>query len=221
MKTPDIKQIFIGLALLLPILTLLFYTIRGMDNGDGNRSPRNYARLKLVTPTDTADELSRIIAQDDFETAVIKINEELKDPNVPDAAGIPLLVLAAQKNNAELVSLLLERGASPNFGEVGSGETALMKAARHGNVEIINMLLFANADLNAVSKRGVTPLTSAVANGSQALVDFLLTRGARAGASEANLFNYAFAKNFIGVNAMLRNGVSPNITDAGGNTPLI
>jgi ankyrin repeat protein len=117
--------------------------------------------------------------------------------------------------------VLIAKGAETNYADLSSGETALIKAARNGNIDLMNLLIVANADVNAANKRGVTTLTAAIQNGDPVLVEFLMSRGARAGASQDNMLNYAFQRKFVGVDAMLKTGINPNFTDKNGNTPLI
>jgi hypothetical protein len=67
----------------------------------------------------------------------------------------PALLIAARKGMAEVVKLLLERGANPNAHDIPAGadllgmnvaETALMAAALKGDQEIVRLLLTAGAD---------------------------------------------------------------------------
>lgn len=53
---------------------------------------------------------------------------------------------AAKAGQLELVGLLLERGADPNY---GFGDTLLM-AAKHGHLEIVDRLLDHEADINGI-----------------------------------------------------------------------
>jgi ankyrin repeat protein len=56
---------------------------------------------------------------------------------------------------------------------------------------------------------------------NRAMVEYLISRGARAGVSKDNLLIYAFQKSPVGVEAMLKGGINPNFKDKNGNTPLI
>jgi ankyrin repeat protein len=215
-----VKKVIIAALALIPLLVLGIYTLN---------STRQEKKTKTVTdttlnyrpPAEISDEIASYIEEGDHETALIKINDNLTDPDIPTSRGLPLLVLAADKNDYDIVGILLAKGSSPNFADINSGETALIKAARNGNLDMMNLLILANADVNAQSKRGVSVLTSAIQNGNPQLTEFLMSRGARAGASQENMMNYAFQKKFVGVDAMLKTGVRPNFTDKNGNTPLI
>jgi ankyrin repeat protein len=66
--------------------------------------------------------------------------------------GQTALIIAAHSNHADLVRLLLQRGADPNTGDAGF--SALHAAVLRGNVDIVNMLLEAHADPNARITRG-------------------------------------------------------------------
>ncbi|MDR1123332.1 MAG: ankyrin repeat domain-containing protein [Elusimicrobiota bacterium] len=215
-----IKKIIIACLLALPILALALFTVVSTREPSKSKTI-NENTFNYRPPSEITDEIASYIEAGDFETAFVRIDGVLKDPNIPTSRGVPLLVLAAQNNNYDLCAVLLAKGADTNIPDSNSGETALIKAARNGNLELMNLLLLANANVNAQSRRGISVLTAAVQSGDPLLVEFLLSRGARAGSTQENMFNYAFQKKFIGVDAMLKTGVPPNVTDANGNTPLI
>ena len=50
-----------------------------------------------------------------------------------------LLYKAAQKDNLDMVKLLLNRGADPNI-QTDTGSTPLITAARNGNLEMVELL---------------------------------------------------------------------------------
>ncbi len=66
--------------------------------------------------------------------------------------GSTALMLAANSGNAEIVRLLIERGANINASENKKGQTALMWAAAEGHSEIVSLLIERGADAKAVSK---------------------------------------------------------------------
>jgi ankyrin repeat protein len=134
---------------------------------------------------------------------------------------MPLLVLAASKNNMDLAAALLEKGADANRADIRSGDTALIKASLNANVDMLGLLANYNADFNASNKRGFTPILAAIESGDAFTANSLLARGARAGVSKEYLLAYAFSKNPFGIDIMLKCGAEPNYADANGNTPLI
>jgi hypothetical protein len=69
------------------------------------------------------------------------------------AFGKPLILTAAESNNIQEVYFLLEKGANVNSAG-GAGETALLQAARHGNLEMAKLLLAHGADPYACYKGG-------------------------------------------------------------------
>lgn len=85
------------------------------------------------------------------------------------------LVMAALKNHADLVAILLEAGAPPNL----SNGKALQRAAFQGALEAAEVLVKAGADVNAKSIFAeYVPLHYAAQVGSASLVKFLLNSGA-------------------------------------------
>jgi len=80
------------------------------------------------------------------------------DPNLAARNGLAVSPLhsAAAIQSAEIVEMLLARGANPNAAEA-SGMTPLHTAAAHGNRTLISMLLAAAATRDAKAKDGRTP----------------------------------------------------------------
>lgn len=75
----------------------------------------------------------------------------------------PVLVLAAGWGHADMVIILLEAGADPNYGTDKDGYTALMWAAKNFDeqLEMTRALLEAGAEVNVRSNYGETPLSIA------------------------------------------------------------
>ena len=115
--------------------------------------------------------------------------------------GATALVLAAMAGHAHVVHRLLAAGADHNtrvviahpsgLGPDGSlqtkrvgGHTALHLAAFHGHADVVDALLDAGADVDAINgfrmgyMSGMTPLFFAAAGGHATIVDRLLARGA-------------------------------------------
>jgi uncharacterized protein len=85
---------------------------------------------------------------------------------------------AAMKGNRESVRSLLKQGADVNAAQ-GDGTTALHWAARQGDVELAQMLLYAGANVRATTRLGAyTPLLFAAETGNAAMLDTLLKGGA-------------------------------------------
>lgn len=109
------------------------------------------------------------------------------------------LMWSVAQSHADIAELLIENGAdinarskawyqlentagntnpSGNFRMAHGGSSAIMFAARTGNVETAKVLLDAGANVNDKAASGVSALTQAVHSGHQDLALFLLGRGA-------------------------------------------
>lgn len=214
------KKLFFLFFLAVPVVFLLWLTVRSPQKA---KKPNQSVleKIEMQNPKEIVDEIAQNIEEGDFETAMSKMVEKLKHPDIPTSAGQPLIVLAAEKNNYELLAYLVDNDCDVNALDIYTGETALIKAARNGNFEMIAKLLSANANVNVKSQRGITALTEAARGQYRGIVNHLLERGALAGVSEENLLRYAFDKNYVGIEAMLRGGAKPNYADSNGNTALI
>ena len=80
---------------------------------------------------------------------------------------------AAEIMDGENIRALLQQSLDVNVSQV-DGMTALHWAAHHDDLEIAQLLVRSGANVNAVNRYGVTPLTLACTNGNGALVNLLL-----------------------------------------------
>jgi ankyrin repeat protein len=93
----------------------------------------------------------------------------------PDPAA---LHIAAARENAEIVRLLIEAGADPGARD-GSGSAPLDEAAFHGSNEVAALLMARGAQAGEPNPlTGATPLNEAAAAGNTGVVALLLSRGA-------------------------------------------
>ena len=92
----------------------------------------------------------------------LQVMEELLGLGVPvetsDPYGMSLLMTAALHGHAELVALLLERGATVAVREVVNDFTPLIVAAAHGHPRIVRMLIAGGADVNARTRKDESAL---------------------------------------------------------------
>lgn len=98
---------------------------------------------------------------------------------LPAVAGGTPLVRAAERDRAELVDLLLDRGAAIDRScSCAGGESPLWAAAAAGSLEAASRLLARGADPDRPSFAGHTPLHVAAIRHDAALVELLLAHGA-------------------------------------------
>lgn len=99
------------------------------------------------------------------------------DPNLlsTDAYKSTPLLFALDKRKEALpwVRLLLENGADPNIGPGTKNYTPLMKAVTVGELELVQLLVEAGADVMAADPQGGTAHSRAVGLGDPAIIDLL------------------------------------------------
>jgi len=134
---------------------------------------------------------------------------------------------AAMEGDVAAVRALLAGGADVNAAQ-GDGMTALHWAAERGNAELAEMLLYAGAAVEPVTRiGGYTPLHIAARTGSDAVAQMLLDAGADAAAAAPGtgttpLHLAATAGSAPLVAALLDGGADPDAReDVWGQTPLI
>lgn len=134
---------------------------------------------------------------------------------------------AAMKEDVAQVRALLHSGADVNAAQ-GDGMTALHWAAEHGNVELADMLLYAGANVAAVTRLGdYTPLHLAARSAHGAVVHRLIDAGADVEAKTSTgavtpLHFAAGAGSVDAVTALLAAGASVDEVERGrGQTALM
>jgi hypothetical protein len=91
------------------------------------------------------------------------------------------LYLASNLGLLEEVKNILEKKPNVDCTDASFGNTPLLFAARHGHLEIVELLLDHGATINKPANTGNTPLIEAAINGHLEVVKVLLARGADAG----------------------------------------
>ena len=134
---------------------------------------------------------------------------------------------AAMRGDKDAVRNLIKQGADVN-GAQGDGMSALHWAAERGDALLTEMLLFAGANINALTRIGqYTPLHLAGKSGSAPVISALLKSGADVNARSTNsgvtpLHLAASAGSAAAVNALLDAKADVNAREAeAGQTPLI
>lgn len=139
----------------------------------------------------------------------------------------PLLWWAAGKGSAELVELLLRRGAAIEASDRW-GTTALLQASSAGHAEVVACLLTAGANVHQRAYDGRTALSFSVRGGKPRVLSLLLDAGADLQSPQPT-FTPLAAACFEGttemVELLLERGASPNALvdymNYRGTTPLM
>lgn len=99
------------------------------------------------------------------------------DMNLGDDHGFSPLHWASKEGRANIVEMLIQRGARINATNMGD-DTALHLASAHGHRDIVHMLLRNKADINAVNEHGNTALHYACFWSYQGIAEDLINNGA-------------------------------------------
>lgn len=87
------------------------------------------------------------------------------------------LQMAANKNQLEVIKLLIERGADLNYQHPLTKMTALHFAAYNGNKDMVNYLIAKGANKNLKLRGDVSIIRALRDEGKTEMVDFLLSVG--------------------------------------------
>ena len=143
-----------------------------------------------------------------------------------NAAGPAPVAEAAMKRDKEAVRSLLKSGEDVNAAQ-GDGMTALHWAARNGDLELTQMLLFAGGNVKATTRLGgYTPLLMAADQGHATVIAALVSGGADVKAANAlgttPLMLAAASGNPQAVTILVENGAEIEATEKTfGQTPLM
>lgn len=123
---------------------------------------------------ETADEkMTQCIQKADIKN----LEEALKgggNPNLADAQGNTVLIMASTFGQVDTVKVLLAHGADVNA-QNQDGNTALMAACKNNRLEIVKLLLEKNANVNLKNQSGDTALTIAMGKGFKDVSKLLIT----------------------------------------------
>jgi ankyrin repeat protein len=143
-----------------------------------------------------------------------------------NAAGPAPVAEAAMKRDREAVRSLLKSGEDVNAAQ-GDGMTALHWAARNGDLELTQMLLYAGANVKAATRLGgYTPLLMAADQGHATVIAALVAGGADVKAANAlgttPLMLAAASGNPQAVSILVENGAEIEAREKTfGQTPLM
>ena len=148
-----------------------------------------------------------------------------KKENIPiSKIGITLLD-AASVNSQQVTRILLDYGVSTKTTFQG-GYSPLMHAVIGEHLEIMRMLLNAGADINYEPYSDENALTQSLRNGKNYALSLLIDYGINIkkydnAIQNKFLFDLAYeGKNPQIISTLIKNGLSINLPDASGNTPL-
>lgn len=137
------------------------------------------------------------------------------------------IFLAAQSNNIELMKETL-RTEDVNARAPSEAFTALMIAANYGFYEMVDILLGANADVNAQSEGGATALSLCMSpkyDESAKIAKRLIEAGARvnlaSGGGNTPLMEACYQGNVVVINLLIQAGADVNAKNQFNETPLM
>ena len=207
----------IGIMILLVLLAACSGTSPDLVNSDDAAEP-----AETIAPAAPANQEGPTVEP---EPAAEEAEPELVQ-DVPDEQFME----AVEAEDAAEVARLLAAGANPNA-EDSRGNAALARAARDGQLEIVQLLLEGGADVNSTGTFGLgtddAAITLAATYGHLAIIELLITHGA-----DVNQEDSEYGVTAIGaaawynhddvVRLLLEKGADPNwVSDWNmGETPL-
>ena len=154
-----------------------------------------------------------------FEDSIVTAAIGIDDERTPDE----VLRDASAAGNAELVQIMLARGADPNAID-NSGRSALINAAWRGRKNTVKLLLEKGADLTIRDREGLSAINWAGVNGHSDVIFLLGKAGANLNNRDNNnltpLMRAAWNGHTKAVAALLSEGANPNLHTPSGKSAL-
>lgn len=146
------------------------------------------------------------------------------DVNERDTTGVAPIHYAAQMGHADVIEILILRGADVGIGTTKDGNTALHLASGSGQNDAVTLLLGNGADIDRGNNDAQTPLHWAVENGRVETVEVLTAGGADIEATDSHgltpLHRGVLSGYSTIVDILLDLGADPDARDAEGRSPL-
>lgn len=148
------------------------------------------------------------------------------DPTLENEREETAISLAFNNGQAEVMKVLMEEGVTFDLREAGFAKSRLHEAAENGHQEVVQFLIQKDANINAKSSTGATPLIFAAMNGHSETVDVLIEAGAKVNEEadhvEGNsaLQAAAMKGHTDIVRNLLANGANPTFSTDYGKTAL-
>ena len=123
---------------------------------------------------------------DCFSTYIAKAEEDVcnlfyeagMSVDVRDAAGTPMLCIAARSGRKNMIEWLVDRGAEIDIISKDRGYSPIMDAVWKSSTEIVELLITLGADLNIVSNDGQSALIVATGSSNLKICELLVKNGA-------------------------------------------
>jgi len=142
------------------------------------------------------------------------------DPNSPSENLTPALIVAIESDATKTAKLLLHDPRTRVNVDNPQGESALMLAAIHNQVDIAELLIAQGAEVN---RPGWSPLHYAASKGHMAMMRLLLDKSAYIDAESPDgntplMMAAYYSKSPLAVKLLLEEGADPTATNKNGNT---
>ena len=212
-------MVWVGILAAVPFLIMLAFTFK---SGYTPQSGKSKIEKIIVskTPMQMAEEATQALQKKDTQT-FFDIVDKAKDYNLVNSKGDTVLLVAVSLGDLDSVLKLLALGADVNKQNSYTRDTPVLRSLYTNHDDITRLLVEAGANLNIENNYRHSPMFVAVEKQKGEFVDLFITAGAQAGINSDNLFRWVTKRNNLGILAMLKGGVNPNVKNSQGNTPLI
>jgi ankyrin repeat protein len=199
---------------------LLAATALGLCACAGDPAQRSY-RQRLEAGYQTPEDLQRFRSPEPWQQALAQPLHAWQPWSLSDAEI--RLQRAAQTGDVVTLKAALAAGARVNAAEAG-GPTAMLRAAREGQLEVVRLLLKAGASPDGRDDP-MTPLAAAAVGGHTPVIQLLLRAGADINAEGrdglAPLVQAVRFNRLDAARALLKAGASPRARDRSGDGLLM
>lgn len=213
-----------GFVMMLFLIAIGIYITKNQENSEFSYTAgEQVKKVKKVKRTASGGRIFQLIKNGDLKGAIDSINSGRYNLNSADSSSRTALMVSAKSGYADIVKLLLEKGADTEIMDQ-AGNTALFYAIESRFTGIVRLLLEKGADYGHENNEKMKPAAFAVKHGSVDILKILIEKGADINAKDCYgdtaLTWAAYIGSYDSAKLLIDSGADINAVTLHGNTAL-
>lgn len=212
-----------GFVMMLFLIAIGIYISKNEETSEISYTTGEGVKKVKKVRMASGDHIFQLIKAGDLKSAIDQINSGRFNLNSIDSSSKTTLMLSAKSGYADVVKLLLEKGADTEIIDQ-AGNTALFYAIESRFTGIVRLLLEKDANYRHENNEKMKPVAFAVKHGSVDILKLLIEKGADINAKDCYgdtaLTWAAYIGSYDSAKLLIDSGADINVVTLHGNTPL-